>query len=121
MTTVGARAATRARRRELFEEASAILALEYPNSLTLEDLARRLASSSRQLQRAFAEAGEPGPRAYLRRVRMTRATELLEQGWSVKETAGLVGYSQPAQFAKAFRRERGRLPREVRRRPSSQL
>jgi AraC-like DNA-binding protein len=46
---------------------------------------------------------------------MTRAAELLENGWSVREAADLVGYSQPAQFAKAFRREQGRLPAEVRR------
>ena len=119
--TSAPRPATIARRRELFEEAAAIIALELSNPQSLQDLARRLATSPRQLQRAFTQAGQPGPRAYLRRVRMTHATELLEQGWSVKETAGLVGYSQPAQFAKAFRRERGRLPREVRRRPNSQL
>lgn len=59
------------------------------DALTLEDLARRLATSPRQLQRAFSGAGEPGPRAYLRRVRMTRAAELLENGWSVREAAGL--------------------------------
>jgi AraC-like DNA-binding protein len=115
MTTLATRPATAARRKELFNEASAIMALEYSDALTLEDLARRLATSPRQLQRAFSEAGERGPRAYLRRVRMTRAAELLENGWSVREAASLVGYSQPAQFAKAFRREQGRLPAEVRR------
>ena len=121
MTTLATRPATAARRKELFNEASAIMALEYSDALTLEDLARRLATSPRQLQRAFSEAGEPGPRAYLRRVRMTRAAELLENGWSVREAADLVGYSQPAQFAKAFRREQGRLPAEVRRSRSGRL
>ncbi len=115
MNTVATRPSTAARRKELFNEASAIIALEYSDALTLEDLARRLATSPRQLQRAFSQAGERGPRAYLRRVRMTRAAELLENGWSVREAADLVGYSQPAQFAKAFRREQGRLPAEVRR------
>jgi AraC family transcriptional regulator, regulatory protein of adaptative response / methylphosphotriester-DNA alkyltransferase methyltransferase len=111
-----ARPGTIQRRRELFEEAAAIIALEYPERLALEGLARRLASSPRQLQRAFAEAGEAGFRSYLRRVRIERAAELLRDGWPVSEAARAVGYSQPAHFAKAFRRERGRLPRMERRR-----
>jgi len=109
----GPRPATIARRRELFNEAVTIIALEFSDPLSLQDLARRLATSPRQLQRAFAEAGQPGPRAYLRRVRMQRAAELLNDGASVGQVAWLVGYSQPAQFAKAFRREHGRLPGEV--------
>jgi len=110
------RPATIARRRELFVEAAAIIALEFSEPLSLHELARRLATSPRQLQRAFAEAGQPGPRAYLRRVRMQRAAELLHDGASVSQTAWLVGYSQPAQFAKAFRLEHDHLPREARRR-----
>lgn len=109
------RRATIARRRELFEEAAAIIALEYPASLHLEGVARRLASSPRQLQRAFAEAGQVGFRAHLRRVRIERAAELLGRGATVGEAARAVGYSQPAQFAKTFARERGRLPSGERR------
>jgi AraC-like DNA-binding protein len=109
------RPATIARRCELFEEAAAIIALEFSGPVSLQELARRLATSPRQLQRAFAEAGEPGPRAYLRRVRMKRAAELLRDGSTVGQAAWLVGYSQPAQFAKAFRIEHGHLPREARR------
>jgi transcriptional regulator GlxA family with amidase domain len=67
---VAARASTRVRRRALFEEAAAIIALEHPQGVELADLARRVATSPRQLQRAFAEAGQPGVRAYVRRMRM---------------------------------------------------
>jgi AraC-like DNA-binding protein len=109
------RRATIARRRELFEEATAIIALEYPQRLDLEGLARRLASSPRQLQRAFAEAGEAGFRAHLRRVRTERAADLLARGATVAEAARAVGYAQPAHFAKTFARERGRLPSSERR------
>jgi AraC family transcriptional regulator, regulatory protein of adaptative response / methylphosphotriester-DNA alkyltransferase methyltransferase len=114
--TATPRPGTIRRRRELFEEAAAIIALEYPDPLELEGVARRLASSPRQLQRAFAEAGEAGFRSYLRRVRIERAAELLGDGWPVSEAARAVGYCQPAHFAKAYRRERGRLPRTDRRR-----
>jgi AraC family transcriptional regulator of adaptative response / methylphosphotriester-DNA alkyltransferase methyltransferase len=110
-----ARPGTIQRRRELFEEAAAIIALEYPDRLELESVAHRLASSPRQLQRAFAEAAETSFRSYLRRARIERAAELLADGWSVSEAARAVGYSQPAHFAKAYRRERGRLPRMDRR------
>ena len=118
MTTATAttRPETLRRRRELFEEAAAIIALEYPDRLELEGVARRLASSPRQLQRAFAEAGEASFRSYLRRVRIERSADLLAAGWPVSEAARAVGYSQPAHFAKAYRRERGRLPRSERRR-----
>ncbi len=89
----------------------AIIELEYPKPLELGSLARRHASSPRQLQRAFAEAGETSFRTYLRSVRMERAAELLSEGelrvWQVAEA---VGYRQPAQFAKAFRRHHGRSP-----------
>jgi AraC family transcriptional regulator, regulatory protein of adaptative response / methylphosphotriester-DNA alkyltransferase methyltransferase len=101
---------TEGRRRELFEQAAAVIACEYPDELTLEQLARRLFVSRRQLQRAFAEAGNGTFRTYLCGIRMERAAELLRQGATVREAAMAVGYRQPAQFAKAFRRHHGRLP-----------
>ena len=102
-------------RRALFEEAAAIVALEYPDRLELAMVARRLATSPRQLQRAFAEAGQTSFRTYLRTVRMERATELLRDGsLRVWEVAQAVGYSQSAQFAKAFRRHHGRPPSALR-------
>ena len=43
-----------------------------------------------------------------------RATELLETGMPVGEIARAVGYTQPAQFAKAFRRTFGTSPTQFR-------
>ena len=46
---------------------------------------------------------------------MRRAAEMLAAGRvSVREVAGRVGYRQPAQFAKAFRRATGAAPSEFR-------
>ena len=102
-------------RRALFEEAAAIVALEYPDRLELDKVARRLATSPRQLQRAFAEAGQTSFRTYLRTVRMERSEELLREGsLRVWEVAEAVGYRQPAQFAKAFRHHHGRPPSALR-------
>jgi len=48
-------------------------------------------------------------------VRMDRARRLLlDHGGTVRSIAAAVGYSQPAQFAKAFRRHHGVSPSEVR-------
>jgi AraC family transcriptional regulator of adaptative response / methylphosphotriester-DNA alkyltransferase methyltransferase len=104
------------RRRALFEEAVEIIEQEYASDLELDTVARRLATSRRQLQRAFAEAGETSFRTRLAEVRMRRALDLLREGsLPVREVAGRVGYRQAAQFAKTFRRHHGRPPSSFRR------
>jgi len=106
---------TIARRRQLYLEVVDIVHREYREELTLDDLARRLASSRRQLQRAFSEAGDTTFRTYLQRVRMAQAAALLrDPSLPVNRVASAVGYRQPAQFAKAFRRHHGRPPSEYR-------
>ena len=102
-------------RASLFADAVAIVEREYASELSLNDIARRVASSRRQLQRAFAEIGETTFRDHLTGVRMDRAAELLgSRGLTVREVAHRVGYRQPALFAKAFRREKGVAPSDFR-------
>jgi AraC family transcriptional regulator of adaptative response / methylphosphotriester-DNA alkyltransferase methyltransferase len=98
-------------RTSLFHDAVAIVEQEYASELSLDDIARRVASSRRQLQRAYAEIGGTTFREHLTRVRMDRAAQLLaRRGLTVREVAHRVGYRQPAQFAKAFRRHQGLAP-----------
>ena len=102
-------------RTSLFEDATAIVEREFASELSLDDIARRVASSRRQLQRAYAEIGNTTFREHLTRVRMDRAADLLgDKGLTVREVARRVGYRQPAQFAKAFRRHLGVGPTEYR-------
>jgi AraC family transcriptional regulator of adaptative response / methylphosphotriester-DNA alkyltransferase methyltransferase len=102
-------------RSSLLEEANAIVERDYASDLSLDDIARRVASSRRQLQRAYAEIGKTTFRDYLTHVRMERAAELLAtRMFTVREVANRVGYRQPAQFAKAFRRHRGVSPSDFR-------
>ena len=97
--------------RACIEDAVAIVEQEYATDVSLDDIARRVASSRRQLQRAYAEIGDTTFREHLTRVRMQRAAELLaRRGMTVREVARRVGYRQPAQFAKAFRRYQGLAP-----------
>src|SRR6187200_1214380 len=102
-------------RTSLFQEATDIVDAEFAADLSLDDIARRIASSRRQLQRAYAEIGHTTFREHLTRVRMQRAAQLLaHRGFTVREVARRVGYRQPAQFAKAFRRHIGVAPSDYR-------
>ncbi len=105
------RPATVSLRTSLFEDATAIIDAEYPRDLALDDIARRVASSRRQVQRAFAEVGQTTFREHVAAVRMDRAARMLTGGQeTVREVANRVGYRQPAQFAKAFRKRHGVTP-----------
>lgn len=105
------RLATVRHRTSLFRDAVAIVDAEYGSDLSLDEIARRVASSRRQLQRAYAEIGRTTFREHLTAVRMERAGELLAApALTIRDVARRVGYRQPAQFAKAFRRHHGISP-----------
>ena len=94
---------------------------DYGSDLSLDIIARRVASSRRQLQRVYAEIGRTTFREHLTEVRMQRAAELLAAGGlTVREVANRVGYRQPAQFAKAFRRSQGVPPSSYRHRGAAE-
>jgi AraC family transcriptional regulator of adaptative response / methylphosphotriester-DNA alkyltransferase methyltransferase len=98
-------------RTSLFQEAAEIVDREYASDLSLDDIARRDDATRRQLQRAYAEIGQTTFRDHLTRVRMQKAAEMLgNRALTVREVAHRVGYSQPAQFAKAFKRYQGVAP-----------
>ena len=103
----------------LFGEAMAVVRAEYASRLTLADLAGRLATSPRQLRRAFAEIGGASFRFHLRAVRMERAADLLlATELSVKEVGARVGYREPSQFTKTFKQVHSSTPSSFRsRRP----
>src|SRR3954465_12368706 len=109
------RPATALRPRTLFPQPAAIIEGEYDLRLSLDEVARRVATSRRQLQRAFSEAGETSFRLSVQKVRMGRAAELLRDTRTpVNAVASAVGYRQAAQFAKAFRRHHGAPPSSFR-------
>jgi AraC-like DNA-binding protein len=103
-------------RTALFQEATAIVEAEYNTDLSLDDVARRIHTSRRQLQRAYLEIGDTTFRDQLLEARMRKACELLasEPALSIRRVACQVGYQQPAQFTKAFRRRRAMTPGEYR-------
>jgi AraC family transcriptional regulator, regulatory protein of adaptative response / methylphosphotriester-DNA alkyltransferase methyltransferase len=114
------RQSTLHRRRTLFDEALEVIRRDYADeNLSLGSVARSIATSRRQLQRVFGER-QTSFRAELQRVRMTRAAQLLRsEALPVAAVARAVGYRQPAQFSKAFRRHYGHPPSELRHAPDS--
>jgi transcriptional regulator GlxA family with amidase domain len=99
----------------LYRESCGVVARHYRRPLTVAVVARALASSPRQLQRAFVEVGGTSFSAHLREVRLRNAAVLLaRQPLTVRQVALLVGYRQPAHFAKAFRRRYGVTPARYR-------
>lgn len=76
----------------------------------LEELARILNLSPRTLERRLANEGQ-GFRELARRARFERACELLRAGrLSITQIAYQLGYTDVANFTRAFRRESGQAP-----------
>jgi two-component system response regulator YesN len=111
------RPATTGRRNTLLAEATlAIEAHHADPDLALDQIARRIATSSRQLQRVFAELAGTTFRTEVNAVRMQHAADLLQTTrLPVAEIARRVGHRQAAQFARAFRRHHGQSPSAFRR------
>jgi AraC family transcriptional regulator of adaptative response / methylphosphotriester-DNA alkyltransferase methyltransferase len=111
------RMATPGRRATLLAEATVVIERRHGDpTLSLEGVAREIATSSRQLQRVFSELAGSAFRDELAAVRMQHgATLLVTTDLPVAEVARRVGYRQAAQFAKAFRRHHGVSPSGLRR------
>ena len=105
---------TDSRRAEILRDAQAEMERRFSEALTVDEVARAVGTSRRQLQRVFEEVAGTTFRTYLAEVRMRHAADRLEGGRTVAAIARSVGYRQPAQFAKAFRRHHGVSPSEAR-------
>lgn len=91
--------------------ARSVIEYHYGKPLTLGVVAKALASSPRQLQRAYVQFGDSTFHDDLTMRRMVVAAELLSQpSIPVRDVARFVGYRQPSHFARAFRRRYGVSP-----------
>ena len=83
-------------------------------SVSIESAARSTDTSVRTLQRELNRAGTDF-RSLANAARLQRATELLRHtNGSITRVSAEMGYSSPANFARAFRKATGRGPREFR-------
>jgi AraC-like DNA-binding protein len=91
-------------RRRLYLLACVAIKRHYRKPLTVEMVAKALATSPRQIQRAFAQFSDSTFHDDLVARRMSAAAELLSQpAIPVRDVALQVGYRQPPHFARAFR------------------
>lgn len=83
-------------------------------SVSIGSAAQSMDTSIRTLQRELGRAGTDF-RSLVSSLRIQRATELLRQrNSSITRVSAELGYSSPANFARAFRKATGSAPREFR-------
>ncbi len=100
--------------RAALDEALDILHTEWQQPHTIAQLARRAGINECYLKSLFRERTGMGVAAYLRRLRMEHARELLAgQRHSIQQVAALCGYAHAGKFAKAFREAHGAPPSAV--------
>jgi AraC family transcriptional regulator of adaptative response / methylphosphotriester-DNA alkyltransferase methyltransferase len=99
-------------RQLLYLQARRVIARNYRRPLRLQDVARALASSPRQVKRAYAQCGQITFREDLHARRLSVAARLLIErpAIPIRDVARIVGFSQPSHFAKAFRGRYGITP-----------
>ena len=101
---------TKRHRDALFHEAVEVIDSSNGEHVTVDEVARRIATSRRQLQRVFVEVGGVSFREFVVKSRLRRAAELLDEGVPAGEVARRTGYGHASHFARAFRRVHGVSP-----------
>ena len=96
-------------------EAEAYLQERFDRAVPLEQLARAISMSPRNLIRRFKAATGRVPGDYVQTLRVAAARELLERGGnSVQEICSQVGYEDLTFFRRLFKRHTGVSPAEYR-------
>ncbi|RNE89316.1 AraC family transcriptional regulator [Marichromatium sp. AB31] len=91
-----------------------IMQSHYAEKLDVEQLAERVHMSPSAFHRAFKEITSDTPIQYLKKVRLTKARELmLHERIKAYMAADRVGYESPSQFSREFKRYFGQSPAEM--------
>ncbi len=92
----------------VIERVKDIVATNYNNELTLEQVAEMVCLNSDYLSRIFKQIEGINFKEYFINARIEKAKQLLEQGsLSIKEISYHVGYSNPNYFSRAFKKAFG--------------
>jgi len=107
--------ATNDYRERLVDEAVRLVRENFAGGLTRGQVAARLRCSPAHFSRIFARTTGLSFKDYVLHCRLEKARELLQHSHlHVAEIAGLVGYEDPFQFSKVFRKRVGVSPRQFR-------
>jgi len=87
---------------------------DYSKKLDVEQLASAAHMSVSAFHKAFKEITSDSPIQYLKKIRLTRAKDLIVQkNMNANIAADEVGYESPSQFSREFKRYFGQSPAEV--------
>lgn len=99
------------RDRNIVEDAREYLLVNYRDPPSISLLARRVGMSATKLKSAFKFVCGSTIHAFVKEVRMRKASELLLSGdYTISEVAYAVGYDHAANFTAAFRKHYGFVP-----------
>ena len=84
----------------------------YSGRIDLKDMAAKASMSRFHFIRIFQRIYGVTPRQYLRDIRISKAKELLKDGFSVTQTCFEVGYESITTFSSAFKRGTGYTPKK---------
>lgn len=97
----------------IFSEAVEYMEENLSSNLKISDIASHIGTSVTVLKRIFSRYSGIGIHKYFLKLKLKRASELLSGGKTVTETADLLGFSDQGYFSKAFHRETGTSPSEI--------
>lgn len=102
--------------REMYiRQAKNFIETEYMMDISVRELASRLGLDRSYFSNLFKESEGKSPQQYIKEVRMRQAaTQLVELGYSVAQTAASVGYADMFAFSRVFKQYYGVSPREYR-------
>ncbi len=87
---------------------------EFASNISVEYLADQANMSVSGFHRAFRDVTAESPLQYLKKVRLTKAKDLIiAEGRRVNDVAELVGYSSSSQFSREFKRHFNATPKSL--------
>jgi len=91
-----------------------IMQSDYAEKLDVEKLAGKAGMSSSAFHRAFKEITSDSPMQYLKKIRLTRAKDLMvHENMKAYIAADKVGYESATQFSREYKRYFGRSPAQM--------
>jgi len=98
-------------KQDYVNKAIAFIACNYSRSITVKSIAQHVGIDRKYLCSLFKKELNVSPQKYLLMYRMDKACSLLlKKNLLIREAANSVGYDDPLQFSKAFKRIKGICP-----------
>lgn len=91
-----------------------IMQSDYAGKIDVEQLANKARMSASAFHRAFKEITSDSPMQYLKKIRLTKARDLMvQEKMKAYLAADQVGYESPSQFSREFKRYFGQSPADM--------